>query len=233
MTTPRPPRDREAGQIIVLFALALVGLLAMVGLVLDGGSTFAQRRDQQNAADLAALAGANDYLLNSDATMAIAAARAIARQNGYEHGVGGVTVDVTIELTQGARVKVDVLAPHPNTFTRVVGLNSWDVSTTATALTGFPDTAVGAAPFLFSIRAFGTNGQPLPQYGNPAGPFDFGQGNGDVPNNASDMAWTNYGTGNVNTNEVRQIIEGLGGEIATPDEAREILSLKGGDKVAF
>jgi uncharacterized protein (DUF849 family) len=31
----------------------------------------------------------------------------------------------------------------------------------------------------------------------------------------------------------RQIVEGLGMEIATPDEAREILSLKGGDKVAF
>jgi uncharacterized protein (DUF849 family) len=33
--------------------------------------------------------------------------------------------------------------------------------------------------------------------------------------------------------KVRQIIEGLGGEIATPAEAREILSLKGGDKVGF
>jgi len=32
---------------------------------------------------------------------------------------------------------------------------------------------------------------------------------------------------------VRQIIEGLGLAAATPDEAREILSLKGGDKVAF
>jgi uncharacterized protein (DUF849 family) len=31
----------------------------------------------------------------------------------------------------------------------------------------------------------------------------------------------------------RQIIEGLGLEIASPDEAREILALKGGDKVAF
>ena len=50
------------GQIIVIFALALVAMIAMVGLVLDGGSTFAQRRGQQNAADLAALAGANDYL---------------------------------------------------------------------------------------------------------------------------------------------------------------------------
>ena len=33
--------------------------------------------------------------------------------------------------------------------------------------------------------------------------------------------------------KVRQIIEGLGLEIASPDEAREILELKGGDKVAF
>jgi uncharacterized protein (DUF849 family) len=32
---------------------------------------------------------------------------------------------------------------------------------------------------------------------------------------------------------VRKIIEGLGLEIATPDEAREILHLKGGDRVSF
>ncbi|MDD3445492.1 MAG: 3-keto-5-aminohexanoate cleavage protein, partial [Zavarzinia sp.] len=33
--------------------------------------------------------------------------------------------------------------------------------------------------------------------------------------------------------QVRQILEGLGLEIATPDEAREILQLKGADQVAF
>jgi uncharacterized protein (DUF849 family) len=33
--------------------------------------------------------------------------------------------------------------------------------------------------------------------------------------------------------QARQIIEGLGLEIASPDEARETLGLKGGDKVAF
>jgi uncharacterized protein (DUF849 family) len=33
--------------------------------------------------------------------------------------------------------------------------------------------------------------------------------------------------------KVRQIVEGLGVAIATPDEAREILALKGGDKVGF
>jgi uncharacterized protein (DUF849 family) len=33
--------------------------------------------------------------------------------------------------------------------------------------------------------------------------------------------------------QARKIMEGLGLDVATPDEAREILSLKGGDKVAF
>jgi len=33
--------------------------------------------------------------------------------------------------------------------------------------------------------------------------------------------------------QARGIIEGLGLEVASPDEAREILSLKGADKVAF
>ena len=31
----------------------------------------------------------------------------------------------------------------------------------------------------------------------------------------------------------RKIVEGLGLEVATPDEARAILELKGGDRVAF
>jgi uncharacterized protein (DUF849 family) len=33
--------------------------------------------------------------------------------------------------------------------------------------------------------------------------------------------------------KVRGILEGMGLGIATPDEARDILALKGGDKVAF
>lgn len=33
--------------------------------------------------------------------------------------------------------------------------------------------------------------------------------------------------------KIRRVVEDLGSEVATPDEAREILALKGGDKVAF
>jgi uncharacterized protein (DUF849 family) len=37
----------------------------------------------------------------------------------------------------------------------------------------------------------------------------------------------------VQVRRVRQILEGLGLEVATPDEARSMLALKGGDQVAF
>ena len=33
--------------------------------------------------------------------------------------------------------------------------------------------------------------------------------------------------------KIRRIVEDLGAQVATPDKAREILGLKGGDKVAF
>jgi len=42
---------------MVMFALALVGILAMVALVIDGGYLYVQRRTAQSAADAAALAG--------------------------------------------------------------------------------------------------------------------------------------------------------------------------------
>jgi hypothetical protein len=86
-------------------------------------------------------------------------------------------------------------------------MSIWQVGTTATALTGFPDTVSGAGPFIFSIDAFGSNGQPITTYGDPKNPFGFG-GCGDAPQAATDFAWTNYGTGNVDTNQVRQIMAG-------------------------
>ena len=49
-------------QILVLFAVAIVGLVALVGLVVDASNIYIQRRTGQNAADAAALAGARTLL---------------------------------------------------------------------------------------------------------------------------------------------------------------------------
>ncbi|MEM6275748.1 MAG: 3-keto-5-aminohexanoate cleavage protein [Pseudomonadota bacterium] len=60
---------------------------------------------------------------------------------------------------------------------------------------------------------------------------------GNVRVGLEDSIWAGKGelaTSNaVQVTKVRQIIEGLGLSVASPDEAREILSLKGGDQVAF
>ena len=204
--------NQRDGQVIVVFALALVAIVAAVGLVLDGGGAFTQRRSQQSAADLAALAGANDYLLNHDQALATARANSVAGINGFVDGTDGATVTVSFDLTNGAEVKVDIDAPHQNTFAGIVGMSQWQVSTTATALTGIPDTAVGAAPMLFSIDAFGPSGVPLPQYGTAGSPFTFNHGQsqaGDAPDAPNLMSWTDYEpTTNDNTPSVRELILG-------------------------
>lgn len=48
----------QKGQIIVLFALVLVGLLAFAGLAIDSAMVYSDRRFDQSSADSAALAGA-------------------------------------------------------------------------------------------------------------------------------------------------------------------------------
>lgn len=54
---PMRPLD-ESGQILPLVTVTLVGLLAVVGLVLDAGLLFNSRRNLQGIADAAARAGA-------------------------------------------------------------------------------------------------------------------------------------------------------------------------------
>ena len=127
MPTRRHAPQAERGQIIVLFVLAITTIIAMVGLVLDGGDTFAQRRQQQNGVDLAAMAGANAYM-NTVGTVAVksaaaqAAARAAATKNGFTDGSGGVVLGVSVTLLSGgATVQVGMTKPHPNSFSRVVG----------------------------------------------------------------------------------------------------------------
>jgi Flp pilus assembly protein TadG len=215
------PRARERGQVLVLFALGLVALVAMAGLVLDGGSVFAQKRDEQNGADMAALAGANAYMNTTGSVSArTAAARAAAilagTRNGYTDGTDGATLGVSVNhLSSGANVTVDILKPHQNTFARIVGANTWDVGVTATAIAGTIDTAIGAAPWTMSINAFDQNGKPKYDEDHPA---DFGETNGDFPTSELDIAWTDFnGNNNVNTSEVRDIIDGSNVVVATFD----------------
>jgi len=64
LTGIRRDREREDGQIIVLFALSMVVILAMGGLLFTGAQALVLRRQLQNAGDAGALAAANLLIYN-------------------------------------------------------------------------------------------------------------------------------------------------------------------------
>lgn len=211
-------RRRERGQIVVIFAIAAMALILMVGLILDGGSTYGQRRLQQNAADLAALAGANAWLLNTgDAAAkdaaALAMAQAVSADNGYPDAVGSMVVTVDSQpygTAGGHTVKVDVHDKHQNAFAGMIGMPTWDVTVTATAVVGPGGAARGVAPIAFRNDIFvNGSGEALPLYSDPAHPFTWGETNGDIPNSVADIAWTVFSQPeNLPTSTVVNIISG-------------------------
>ena len=218
----------ERGQILVLFTISLVVLISMVGLVIDAGSAYAQRRAEQTVADLASLAGARAYL-NTEGNAAIktvaaeAAARAVALTNGYTSGVNNTVVDVNVTPSnQFATVQVGITRPHRNAFIGLIGFPSWDVSVDATAgSTGSPNAAKGVLPLLFNEKAF-----PAAQCDEDGGEDCTGKivtyqeppvGDEDVPQDETQFNWTifcdaNGNPCNANSDGVRDIIDGFGTE---------------------
>ena len=73
----------EHGQILVMAALLITVLLGLVGLAVDAGFAYAQRRQTQNAADEAALAGAHRLLEGGSKASAISTAHDYVHANGF------------------------------------------------------------------------------------------------------------------------------------------------------
>ncbi|TAL11582.1 MAG: hypothetical protein EPO00_03150, partial [Chloroflexota bacterium] len=205
--TRRSRQERERGQMLVIFALALIALVGMVGLIIDGGDSFLQRRDQQNVADAAAMAAGYASVNGQDPT---AAAKTVAAANGYTDGVNGATVTVTVSSTA---IKVDVSKPHQNYFSGVMGFSSWGVSTTASVQAGTPNAAYNPMPLIFNKKAFNNSAN---RNSNAPAAFDEpGSGNADVPTTNSSFNWTIFCTANgnpcnANSNGVDDIINNNG-----------------------
>lgn len=104
----------EKGQIIVILALALIALLGVTALAMDGGLVYSDRRVSQNTADSSALAGGGAasqilkdakpsefYCISTKAANAITAARQAAIDQAAELGV---TLDTNISDQMGVSV---------------------------------------------------------------------------------------------------------------------------------
>jgi hypothetical protein len=130
-------RKDERGQILVLFALGIFVILLAATMAFDVGMVLVEKRDQQNAADAAALAGAR--FLPDDTTAARDAAEDMADRNGFDDGVNSANVVVNIPPANGAFagragfIEVIITANRPSVFAGVIGRNSWGVGSRAVA----------------------------------------------------------------------------------------------------
>ncbi len=142
MRMPRR-RDGRPGQVIVLFAICLVAMIAMAGLLVDGGMAWSNHRKAQAAADTAALAAAHAASNGKNHTTA---AEAIASDNGFPDTFTDCTgaanasgVVVHLPPTSGPHagnsgfVEVITSRANRNAFAGVVGMGCWIVAARAVA----------------------------------------------------------------------------------------------------
>ena len=139
-----------SGQIIIMFALFLTAMVGMLGLAIDVGYAYSQRRTVQNAADAGAHAGAR-AVSKWSATNRISAlpevqAFALATANklgsatqtitacNYVNDAGTIVGDCASEVPSTATgVRVTVREEHPTFFIQAVPGAPNTVTTQATA----------------------------------------------------------------------------------------------------
>ena len=153
----RTPHGATRGQTLVMFAVTLGGLLALMGLVFDGGRLYYEHSRMQRAADAGAIA-ANWEQQRRNLDLVDAAGKHATKLNGFEHGVDNVTVQVNPD-GNNREVEVIITQSYPTTFLRVVGRNTANVSARAVAaLTAFADGCVLALEDTPGVQALQSKG---------------------------------------------------------------------------
>ena len=134
-------KSGECGQVLVLAAFGMTAFLGLVALTVDAGIYLQERRQLQNAADAAALAGV--VFLPGDTASAEQAALAWAVNNDMDPSE---IASVTFE-EGNTRIRVQLQREVPAMFARVFGFIDFDVSSSAAAQTGSVSGITGLAPF--------------------------------------------------------------------------------------
>jgi Flp pilus assembly protein TadG len=141
MTYQRPKKER--GQALILIVLAIVGLAGMVGLVVDGGNAFLDRRKAQNAADSAALAAALSRTRsgqNPQATALTSAAQNGYNNNGSSNSVQFYNPPISGPNTGKTEYVQVIITSHVKTyFARVLGWKQLTNRVEAVARTKTPE----------------------------------------------------------------------------------------------
>ena len=135
-------RGEQPGQVLVLFSLFLVVLIGATAITIDFGSWLKVRRDYQNIADAAALAGGGFLSRPIDATKRIQARRAAWESFNNQLGLGlsSATLDTLDDTSTPAGA--------PSTFG---GYRLWVSTPPIDAVGKYPGSFTGAAArYLFA-----------------------------------------------------------------------------------
>jgi Flp pilus assembly protein TadG len=151
---------RQSGQMLVLFALALVVIVAGVGMVIDVGYAWSEQRHDQNASDAAARAGAvvlareaaegstttltsaqwDEAVRNAVSVSATANGATVLSATYTDYLGNALTGSPAVgggSVPAGAAGVNAATGRTPGTFfVRVVGINQWNIATEATAVSG-------------------------------------------------------------------------------------------------
>lgn len=127
-------RKSERGQALILIVFAIIGLIGMTGLAVDGGNAYAERRRAQNAADTTALDAALARVRGGNL---FSEGLARAASNAYvdaDYGAGSSDPDVNVEIYNPPNdgpyegddeyIQVKITATIPTYFGRVLGIST-------------------------------------------------------------------------------------------------------------
>jgi len=172
MTPVVPARRAERGQVLVIVAMGMLAIVAMVGLVIDGGYAWVRQRDTQNGADAVAKAGTvvvqhylaavdtptpNDYDVACEVAQTAASNGVVlvsAEYTDYQGQplsptptlVGACTVDLGFGIPAGAQgVRAFTSETFDTFLMQVMGFDQLTTTADATAVVGIPGAVPGGA----------------------------------------------------------------------------------------
>jgi hypothetical protein len=154
-------RRGAEGQILVIAAGAMVAIVVMVGLVIDGGAVYAQQRLAQNGADAISTAATLVIAENLGSAAEIrnqqnvwTAANNIAIKDGLAGWTGVYTDDKGVPLSPVVNV-TNIVAPIPTAARGVRAGGSRVVETTFSRIAGFDQLTATAEATVVAGKASG------------------------------------------------------------------------------
>jgi hypothetical protein len=156
----------ESGQALVITIVGGTLLLVLMGLAIDVGVLFREKRRLQDAADAAATAAALDYHYNQSVTGAQAVGKTASSINGYTDGTNGASVTINMPPSAGPNTgytsfaEAIVKSPKYAGFMGMAGFSSVDIYSRAVAGNPAASKGCGYTGTLTLQGAYSVSGTP-------------------------------------------------------------------------